>query len=118
MIAGFIAIILLLQLVGEVLVRGLGLPVPGPVIGMLLLLIGLTARGGPPPALGRIASGLLSHLSLLFVPAGVGVISYLALLADNWLPVLVTVIASTLISIVVTAFTLKGLLHWRKRREG
>lgn len=117
MIPGFIALVLLLQLAGEVLVRALGIPIPGPVIGMLLLLVILILRGGPPRPLQRLATGLLNHLSLLFIPAGAGVISYLALLADNWLAVLLTIIGSTLITIIVTAFTLRLLMRRTDRED-
>ena len=65
-------VLLVFQLLGEVGVRSLDIPVPGPVAGMLLLLLALIVRRGVPLALDRSASGLLSHLSLLFVPAGVG----------------------------------------------
>ena len=117
MIPAFIALVLLLQLAGEALVRALGIPIPGPVIGMLLLLIILIMRGGPPKPLKRLATGLLNHLSLLFIPAGAGVISYLALLADNWLPVLLTIVISTMLTIVVTAFTLKFLIRRLNRED-
>src|SRR5579859_1548707 len=75
-----LALILLCQLIGEVLVRLLHLPVPGPVIGMGLLFAGLVLRGGPPEKLEQTAGGLLSHLSLLFVPAGVGIMLHLDLI--------------------------------------
>ena len=108
-----IALVLSLQLVGEVVVRLTGAPVPGPVIGMLLLVSVLALRGGPPELLSRLADTLLGHLSLLFVPAGVGVISYLGLLADRWIAVLITVAASTLLSLLATALTLRALLRRR-----
>ncbi len=104
-----IALVLALQLAGELASRTLGLPVPGPVIGLLLLFVVLVLRGETPEPLAALANGLLSHLSLLFVPAGVGVMSYLALLADAWLAVLITVIASTLLAIAATAGSLRLL---------
>ena len=115
--AAMIALVLSLQLIGEVLVRLTGAPVPGPVIGMLLLVGILALRGGPPEPLSRLTETLLDHLSLLFIPAGVGVISYLGLLADRWLAVSITVVASTLISLLATALTLRWLLR-RRGTEG
>ena len=112
--AGLIAIILALQLAGEVVVRITGLPVPGPVLGMLALFIVLLAKGQAPEPLERLANALLSHLGLLFVPAGVGIIAYLGLIAERWLPLLITLIASTLVAILMTALTLRLLL----RRKG
>src|SRR3954462_13663406 len=76
------ALLLLSQLSGEGITRGLGLPVPGPVIGLVLMAIGLLIAQRvdfvrtetiEETALGRTATGLLGHLSLLFVPAGVGI---------------------------------------------
>lgn len=115
--AAMIALVLSLQLIGEVLVRLTGAPVPGPVVGMLMLVGVLALRGGPPEPLSRLAETLLGHLSLLFIPAGVGVISYLGLLADRWLAVSITVVASTLISLLATAVTLRSLLR-RRDTEG
>ena len=70
---GALTLLLSYQLAGEVVALALGLPVPGPVIGMAMLFATLIARGSAPPALRDTANGLLAHLSLLFVPAGVGV---------------------------------------------
>lgn len=67
-----LTLILVCQLIGEVMVAATGLPVPGPVFGMLLLLGWLFLRGGVSKSVGRVADGLLAHFSLLFVPAGVG----------------------------------------------
>ena len=67
-----LTLILVCQLAGELVSGGLHLPVPGPVIGMVVLFIYLMVRGGVSQTMGKTADGLLSHLSLLFVPAGVG----------------------------------------------
>ncbi|MGD8511111.1 MAG: CidA/LrgA family protein, partial [Gammaproteobacteria bacterium] len=80
----FLTLILALQLAGEILHLALGVPVPGPVIGMGLLFVGLLVKGGVPRSLETTAFGILENLSLLFVPAGVGVMLYLPLLADEW----------------------------------
>ncbi|MEX0374803.1 CidA/LrgA family protein [Spiribacter pallidus] len=111
--AGLIAIVLALQLAGEVVVRLTGLPVPGPVLGMLTLFIVLVIRGRAPAGLEGLANALLGHLGLLFVPAGVGVVAYLGLIADRWLALITTLIASTLVAILVTALTLRLLLKRR-----
>lgn len=95
----------LFQLVGEVLARGLSLPIPGPVLGMLLLFGMLLARGSIQDNLRETAQTILKHLSLLFVPAGVGIMKHYALLQASWVPIVVTLIASTLITIAVTAAT-------------
>lgn len=106
---GAVATLLALQLAGEVLVRVLGLPVPGPVLGMLLLFAALALSGRAPDELADTALGILRHLSLLFIPAGVGVIVHLEPVYEVWGRLLFTVVASTLITIVVTAFALIGM---------
>ncbi|WPL18922.1 Antiholin-like protein LrgA [Thiorhodovibrio winogradskyi] len=117
---GFIALLLLCQLIGEVLVLLLALPVPGPVLGMLLLFVGLVLRGGVPAGLGQVADGLLAHLSLLFVPAGVGVMLHLAMLRAEWLAVTLALVLSTVLTLVTTGLLMSALIRWREgpREEG
>lgn len=98
------AVLLVFQLVGEVLSRLLVLPIPGPVVGMLLLLGALALRFPEDEHLRGVSSGLLSHLSLLFVPAGVGVMLHARRLADEWPALLVALVVSTVATIAVTGF--------------
>lgn len=108
--------LLAFQLTGEVLVRALGVPVPGPVVGMLLLFVALRLRGGVPDGLQRVAEGLLGNLALLFVPAGVGVMLHLDLLRTSWWQLLLTVVLSTLITLLVTATVMQTLLRFARQR--
>lgn len=110
---GFFTILLGCQLAGEVLVQVTGLPVPGPVCGMVILFCGLAIKGGIPEELGRVSEALLSHLSLLFVPAGVGVMIHVNLLAEDWLAISVALLVSTALAIAVTA----GAMHFFARRR-
>ena len=104
------ALLLGLQLIGEILVRLLNLPVPGPVIGMALLFLGLILRGKKvPDTVGEVAGGLLSHLSMLFIPAGVGVVLYLGVIADHWAALGTSLVISTLLTIAVTGWIMKKL---------
>ena len=96
--------LLSLQLVGEVLARLLGLPFPGPVIGMVLLLGALRFAAVRAPV-AQAAGFLLQHLSLLFVPAGVGVVGHLDELSRTGLPLLVALVVSTVLAIAVGALT-------------
>lgn len=109
-----LAWLLLLQSLGEVLVRLTGWPLPGPVMGMLLL---LPALGWPlvREPVAACAELLLTHLSLLFVPVGVGVMTHLNLLGAYGLRILVAIVVSTWIGMAVTALLLH---HLRKRRDG
>ncbi len=112
MMVGALGLLLVFQLIGEVVARSFGLPIPGPVIGMLLLVALLLVRGSTPPRLTQTATTLLGHLSLLFVPAGVGVVVHLGTLQRALLPLLVTLLGSTLVTVVVTAGVLTLLRRW------
>jgi holin-like protein len=95
--------LLVCQLAGETLVRAIGLPLPGPVVGMTLLFLLLFARAPLPSALGQTSGGLLKHLSLLFVPAGVGVVQHLDLIRSDGWRLLAVIVLSTVIALAVTA---------------
>lgn len=101
--------LLLLQSVGELLARSLKLPVPGPVVGMVLL-AALLAWPAVRPALETAANALLQHLSLLFVPVGVGVMTHMGLLQAHGLRLLLVVVVSTWVGLAVTALVLQRLL--------
>ncbi len=109
---GALASLLLCQLAGELVVRLVGLPVPGPVLGMLLLFLVLLWRKHAPPDLESTAQGLLQHLSLLFVPAGVGVIAHLARLRGEWLAIIVALVVSTWATLIVTALVFRWASRW------
>lgn len=107
-----LGLILLCQLLGEAIVYVSGAPIPGPVIGLVLCLLLLTLRdqmGRRVPielrdgTFEQTGAGLLSHLSLLFIPAGVGVVQRLDVLAGNALPILAALLVSTILSLIVTA---------------
>jgi putative effector of murein hydrolase LrgA (UPF0299 family) len=102
-----LAWLLTMQSLGELASRGLGLPFPGPVIGMLLLLLALRWPVVREPV-AACASFLLSHLSLLFVPVGVGVMTHLGLLSQYGLRMLLVVVLSTWVGLAVTALLLRS----------
>ncbi len=104
-----ITILLVYQLVGEVSSRLLQLPVPGPVIGMVLLFCTLLLRGSLEKTLDTASSALLSHLSLLFVPAGVGVIVHFGRISGEWLPLTVSLLFSAIITLAATALIMQGI---------
>jgi holin-like protein len=104
-----LALLLLLQAMGEALAHAFALSFPGPVLGMAMLLPALQFNRLRVPVQAA-AELLLSHLSLLFVPIGVGVITHLDLVSRYGLQLLVVIILSTWIGMAVTALVLKGLL--------
>jgi putative effector of murein hydrolase LrgA (UPF0299 family) len=101
-----LAWLLALQSVGELLSRGFSLPFPGPVIGMVLLLLALHVPMVREPV-AACANFLLSHLSLLFVPVGVGVMTHLGLVGQFGGRMLLVIVLSTWIGLVVTALVLR-----------
>lgn len=110
MIAGLL-ILLGFQLAGELLAEFTGWPIPGPVLGMILLFVTLLIRGGAPEGLKRTARSLLRHLSLFFIPAGTGIIAYLALIRQEWLPLSAALVGSTVLAMAVTALTMQALVR-------
>ena len=110
---GALTTLLVYQLIGEVIVQVLALPVPGPVIGMLLLFVTLCLRKRIAEPLRDTANGILQHLSLLFVPAGVGVMVHFSRVSGEWLPIIAAVIISTALAIAVSALTMQALMRGR-----
>lgn len=100
------------QLVGELVTRALAIPLPGPVLGMIVLFLLLSIRGSVPEKLSSTADGLLAHLSLLFVPAGVGVMLHFSLLGDDWAAITLALVVSTVLTIVVTALMMSWLTKY------
>ena len=121
-----LSLILLCQLAGEVIVRGLALPMPGPVVGLLFLLLLLLARDrfsvlarGPLQQDGveNASRGLLAHLSLLFVPAGVGVMQKLDVVADHGIAIAAVLAISVVLTLLVTVATFLAASRLMARRS-
>ena len=108
--------LLALQTLGELLSRALRLPFPGPVVGMLLLLLALALPAVREPV-SQCADFLLSHLSLLFVPAGVGVMQHFDRVTGEWLPIAVALVFSTVLALAATALVMRWLLARQERRD-
>lgn len=109
-----LTLLLGLQLLGEVLVKLAGLPLPGPVVGLVLLFLGLCWRGRVDPGLADTSATLLANLGLLFVPAGVGVMLHARRLGDEGVVIILTLLLSTLVTLVVSA----AVMTWLSRARG
>ena len=115
-----LVILLLAQMVGLGVSALLGLPIPGVVLGIVLLVLlgvlpatrGLVRRAEPA------ATPLLAHLQLLFVPPGVGIILELQVLAEHALPIALAVGGSFVLTLVVSGLLLQALLRRQDRRRG
>lgn len=103
------AILLLFQCLGEGAVFLLGLPVPGPVAGMVLLFCALLAWPALQARVEATANELLRHLSLLFVPAGVGIVAAAGSGSGHWLAIVASLVVSTLLTLAVTGYILDKL---------
>jgi holin-like protein len=122
-----LSLILLCQLAGEAIARGLGLPLPGPVLGLLFLLGLLLARDrfailarGPLQGEGveNASRGLLANLSLLFVPAGVGAVQQLNLVAAHGIAFAGVLAVSVVVTLLVTVATFLIASRLLARRRG
>ena len=102
-------ILLAFQFLGETLTRFFGLPIPGPVIGMMLLFFTLIQFPRLLAKLENAAMAMLQHLSLLFIPAGVGIMVSVSQIGHHWLAILVSMVASTVLTMVVTALSFNYL---------
>jgi holin-like protein len=112
MIRGLVQI-LLFQGLGEIIAKALGLPVPGPVIGLILLLVFLLLRGRIDPDLDLVACAFAQHLGLLFIPAAVGVVMFAPQLASHGLAIAAILIISVGLAVAITA----SLLKWLTRKD-
>lgn len=105
------------QVVGEVIHHVSGLPLSGPIIGMVLLLILLRVAGGGSEEFNVAGQSMLRYLPLFFVPPGVGVMQHLTLMRSWWLPTLFALIVSTALAMVSGAIVMQAVqrLRWPHR---
>jgi len=109
-VAGAIAVLFVFQLLGEVIHRLIGLPVPGAVIGMVLLVAWLAARPRAAPRLEPVSTWLTGHLSVMFVPAAVGVMEQGAVFARFGVALVLATAVSVVLTLVVTALVMRWAL--------
>lgn len=105
----WITVVLTMQFIGELAATLLGLTVPGPVIGMVMLLLLLLYMGRLPEELERLATGLLRHLYLFYLPATVGVVAHLELVKAELVPILAAILISSALAIAGTALIIQSL---------
>lgn len=111
-----IAVLFLLQALGDALVRLAGWPLPGSVVGMLVLFAGLLLWRRVPAGLDQGARALLPHMMLLFIPSVAGVMLHFERVAREWKPFLLASLGGAVVTLVVTALTLKLLLRRQAAR--
>lgn len=104
------AALFVFQLLGELIVNWTSLPLPGPLVGMALLFVGLIVHGRVPERLSRTTGKLFQHMMLFFIPIVVGVMMHFQRVAAEWLPFLVACIAGSAITLTVTALVFQWML--------
>lgn len=115
---GAIALLLICQLAGEVIHRFAGVPLPGPVIGMMLLIGWLAIIRKERPGLEAVSGWLTAHLAIMFVPSAVGLINQGAILREYGAGLLVAVTASTFLTMIVTVLVFRWAMRFVKAEEG
>ena len=104
-----LAVLLLFQCLGEALAFALQLSIPGPVIGMLFLFFALLLSPRLMEKVEESSHHVLKHMSLFFIPAGVGIMVSASGIAQHWLALLTAIVVSTLLTLAVTAISMQWL---------
>jgi holin-like protein len=113
-----LTLLLAFQLAGELIARLTAIPVPGPVVGMVMLVALFAVRGAIPEDLKAVAGTILRHLSLLFVPAGVGLMLHGARIASEWAVIAAALLGSTILSLIVTVLVFRLFARGRDAEDG
>jgi holin-like protein len=106
----------LAEKLGDEAVTRLGLPIPGALVGMVLLFAGLNGIGGVTRPLALAAGGLLRHMMLFLMPVVAGVLDHLGLLQGHWIQFLASCLMGTVVTLMVTAVILQRLLRKEESR--
>ncbi|CAE6714657.1 Holin-like protein CidA [Paraburkholderia domus] len=111
------AVLLAFQCLGELIAYVTQVPIPGPVIGMVLFLCLLSASPALAQRVDYVSRGLLNHLSLLFVPAGVGVMALAGAMKGQLIAISLAIVVSTILSIAVSALVAGKLMARLERKQ-
>jgi holin-like protein len=111
------AALFVFQLIGEFIVQWTHLPLPGPLVGMALMLVAMLIRGRIPDALERTADKLFSHMMLFFIPIVTGVMMHFERVANEGLAFIIACVVGSAVSLVVTALTLQWMLQRTRQKS-
>lgn len=112
-----LCIIFAVYLMGEVTAMLLPIPIPGNIMGMLLMFIGLTLKWIKMKHVQTVGKFLLSHMAFLFIPAGVSIIESVALIKDDWFKILMVCVLTTIITFAATGITAKSVIALQERMK-
>lgn len=96
--------IFLFLIIGELVVYGLAIPVPGNIIGMLLIFFSLKTRIIKLSDVKPASDKIIKYLVLFFIPFGVGLMQYFDLIGEHWLPITIATVVSTVLTLIFTGF--------------
>lgn len=102
-------------ILGDALTNIGELPIPGAIVGLLLMAAFFIWRGGPDPAMARMFDAVIPHAPILFVPAGAGVVAYLDVIANGFLAIVAVITLGTAATMLVAGLTMQFLLRPRRR---
>lgn len=112
-----IAALFVCQLLGECIVQSIGLPLPGPLVGMVLLFSGLILYGRVPEKLNSTVSKMLRHMMLFFIPLVAGVMMHAERMAAEWFPFMAACIVGAAVTLIVTSLTFAWMLKFKRGTE-
>lgn len=107
-------IILGIYLIGEILSSALSLPIPGNILGMILLFVLLCTKTIKVEQISTVTNFLLDHLAFFFIPAGVGLMSSMGIIKATWLQLLIVCIVTTIVIIAITGLTVQFIAERKK----
>ncbi|MBW6411855.1 CidA/LrgA family protein [Clostridium weizhouense] len=110
-------VILIIYLVGEFLSSWLKLPVPGNILGMIILFVLLSTKVIKVDNISNISNFLLNHLAFFFIPAGVGLMTSLNIIKSNWLKLLIVCLSTTMIIIASTGLIVQFVSKQLKSKK-
>lgn len=110
-------IILVYSFVGDIIHTTFNLPIPGSIIGLVLLFISLKTKILKLESIERAGNWLKSNMALLFVPITVGIMPYFNVIQKNWVEVTLIMVISTIITYLVTAFIAEYILKKEDKKN-
>lgn len=110
-------LVLAIYFVGEFLSKGLHLPLPGNILGMIILLILLCTKIVKVEQVDNVSTFLLDHLAFLFIPAGVGVLNAMNVLDGHIIQLLVIVVTSTMVIMAVTGTIVQTVMKIMDKKK-
>jgi holin-like protein len=108
-------IVLGIYLLGEIISRWFSLPIPGNILGMLILLVLLCTKVIKVEKVENISDFFLEHLAFFFIPAGVGLLNSFTSIKDSLLLIILLCVVTTAIVIVTTGLIVQFIMNLQRK---